>query len=89
MKTIWKYELKVMDYQETVMPIGAEILTVQIQKGIPCLWAVVDSSNKKEQRVFVLYGTGHTMIDTKLKFIGTFQFPEHNLVFHLFEKEEN
>ncbi len=42
MKRVYKYELKVDDVTELQLPSGAEILTVQVQYGIPCLWALID-----------------------------------------------
>jgi hypothetical protein len=42
MKTIYKYQLAQKDYQTLILPVGAEILTVQeqITSGL-CIWAIV------------------------------------------------
>jgi len=86
-QTIWKYPLEFQDVQTIRMPIGAEILTVQIQDGKPCLWAVVDVDDKvlTEPRFIIMYGTGHSMEVSSLdrKYIATFQIWE--LVYHVFE----
>lgn len=86
MKTIWKYELETLDLFGLDMPRGAEVLTVQMQKGKPCLWAVVDTGNDKENRTFAIHGTGHDVnnADSK-KYIGTYQLMGGDLVFHMFE----
>lgn len=88
MKSIWKYPLGVTDIQDVPMPIGAEVLSVQIQHGMPCIWAIVDTAGKTEHRVFKMYGTGHPLTinekDNEV-FIGTFQVNAGALVFHLFE----
>ena len=41
MRTIWKYELAMIGRQTVPMPADAEILSVQVQAGVPCLWALV------------------------------------------------
>jgi len=86
MKTIWKFQFEVDDNIEIEMPMGAEILTVGIQHGIPCLWALVDTEKDKIKRKFELYGTGHPVSERHKKYIGTFQTREGYLVFHLFEQ---
>jgi hypothetical protein len=87
-KTIWKYELEAESLANFQMPIGAEILTVQVQNEKPCMWALVDEDKETEQRCFEIIGTGHTMYrgeDLKRNYIGTFQLHGGSLVFHLFE----
>ena len=86
-KTIWKYELGFLDKQTILMPKGAELLSVQAQNGVPCLWALVDPIKYKEERTFELFGTGQQIVysGNYRGFIGTFHFPEKGLVFHLFE----
>lgn len=90
MKTIWKFPLTVTDVQIVMMPPGAEILSVEIQGGIICLWALIDV--KKETQLEVphqieIVGTGNPMqqIDHWLsrKFIGTVQ--QGQFVWHIFE----
>lgn len=82
MKTIWKYQLDVTDRQRLYMPKGAEILCVQNQGGVLCLWAKVDSGAKPEERVIVIVGTGRP-IHRDLKYIGTVQ--QVAFVWHVFE----
>ena len=84
-KAIWKW---FVGPNETVVsiPIGAEILTVQEQYGEPKLWALVDPSAEKEERKFVVYGTGHPVKENPGKYINTFQMNGGTLVFHVFEE---
>lgn len=87
-KTIWKFELETRDDQEIKMPIGAQVLTVQMQFGTPCLWALVDPNKEKETRTFEVVGTGHE-IDYSLTtrgYIGTYQLAQGQLIFHVFER---
>jgi hypothetical protein len=85
MKTIWKYQLVIQDSQPLTMPKGAEILTVQVQNNIPCIWALVDPDAEIEHREFCMFGTGHDFGLIDYKYIGTFQIHEGLLAFHLFE----
>ena len=92
MKTIWKYELETIDQNKIEMPIKAEILTVQIQHGTPCLWVLVDPdldpNNDKETRYFEVHGTGHIIRDdivSTRNYIGTYQLNGGALIFHVFE----
>lgn len=97
MKTIYKYELAIEDTQEIMLPIGAQILCVQMQGKSPQLWAIIDPHAPKEPRVIDIYGTGHPLGDYRLlplpkpkedpgKYIGTFQQYEGQLVWHVFER---
>lgn len=86
--TIWKFTLEVSDMQKVIMPIGAEILAVQAQNEIPCLWALVDPDAEKEIRYIEIFGTGHPVnigMGISRKYISTFQLQGGALVFHSFE----
>jgi hypothetical protein len=86
-KTIWKYELKIDDLQNVIMPVGAEILSVQMQNETPCLWALVNPDEKDtDARYIETFGTGHPVaydMGGTREFIGTYQ--TRGLVFHVFE----
>lgn len=84
MKTIWKFEIPVAESFGVGMPSGAEILSVQVQRGFPCVWAIVDSEAPQTTRYFCIRGTGHPLGEVG-KYIGTFQVHGGELVFHLFE----
>lgn len=83
MKTIYKYQLKTTDQQTITMPVGSEILSLQIQFGNPCIWVKVDTDNEVRYRTFVTFGTGHPLPENDLEFIGTYQTGQ--FVFHVFE----
>lgn len=83
---IWKYELGVIDEQHLFLPVDAKILTVQMQYGICCLWALVNEENTaKELRKIAIYGTGNPLPDNPGEYIATFQMHGGDLVFHVFE----
>lgn len=88
METIWKFELKITDEQVIRVPEGTDILCVQVQKGKPFLWAIVDKEiTTYEDRIIRTIGTGHEFEDgASLLYIGTYQLSEGDLVFHVFQK---
>jgi hypothetical protein len=92
MKTIWKFPLEITDRPNIPMPGGAEVLSVQVQNGNPCIWAIVNPESPPAARQFRILGTGHPIENLSLStdiFIGTFQLPSYGLVFHLFEMLED
>ncbi len=84
-KMIWKFHIPDPSSQivSIEMPIGAEILTVQMQGDEPCLWAVIDPSHGKETRTFRWAGTGH-LLGTVGSYIGTIQMLGGGLIWHFF-----
>jgi hypothetical protein len=87
MKRIYKYPLADSEAQEILLPLGAKILSLQVQKGIPCLW--VESNFPCSTYVpvtFITYGTGHGMADRLDEYIGTYQLYDGDLVFHVYRR---
>lgn len=87
MQTIWKFPLKVADYQQIEMPEGAEVLAVQVQHNIPCLWARVTSTNPLVEKGIFIVGTGNRVNEDCGRHLGTFQIANGSLVFHVFEEK--
>ncbi|MDP3703094.1 MAG: hypothetical protein Q8R78_01720 [Candidatus Omnitrophota bacterium] len=86
MKTVWKYPIPVAGLFTLEMPAGAEVLSVQIQRGNPMLWTLVETDFPKRERAFRIVGTGHELLNAnELEFRGTFQVRDESEVFHLFE----
>jgi hypothetical protein len=84
--TIWKYGFDIVDKFLLDLPIGARVLTAQIQNDVPCLWVLVNPNTAKEPRTFYVIGTGHELpVDIALTYISTFQQYGGALVWHLFE----
>jgi hypothetical protein len=84
MNRIYKYPIPINDEIVIVMPKGAKVLTVQIQKSQPFIWALVDTEKEPEERRFYLYGTGMTVTHCE-SYIGSFQMLGGGLIYHLFE----
>ncbi len=84
-KTIWKYPTPIKDLVEHLMPQGAHVLCVQLQRGVPTMWAIVDPEAPQETRRFRWFGTGHPLPDQpNMCYIDTIQIEDGALVFHLF-----
>lgn len=87
MLAIWKWELN-GGRTEIVMPKGSNILTVQMQRDSPCVWAMVDPKEKEtEIKTFTIVGTGHQIPWEAGWYLGTFQILDGPLVFHAFVAE--
>ncbi len=82
--TIWKFPLT----QENVdMPQGSRLLTVQIQHGVPTLWAEVNPKEETVTRRLAVIGTGWVDgIPEHLGYIATFQ--QGVMVFHVYDLGE-
>jgi hypothetical protein len=86
-KRIWKFPAPIQDDFTIELPEKAEILCVQVQREQPQLWALCRPYAATETRRFCWFGTGHPVDDAKdLRYIGTVQFHDLALVFHLFEQ---
>lgn len=86
MKTIFKFPLMMTEQQRVAMPIGAQMLTVQMQNDTPCLWALVDKSNNLHDVKIFTVGTGHEITRDDLVYIGTYQVYGGKLIFHVFRE---
>lgn len=80
-KVIYKYTIKDLVGEQTLfLPKGAQILSVQFQKDILCMWAIVNLNEaEREERVIEIVETGaymkdiETNSDYKRSFIATYQ----------------
>lgn len=85
MKTVYKYPLGVADYQLIVLPVGAKILCVKMQRGVACLWALVDKEQTQKESVTIrIAGTGHD-IEEDVEYIDTIMVAGGEMVFHFFK----
>lgn len=89
MKVIYKYPLAAANLQTIKMPEDAELLCVQMQKGEPCLWAMVDPSKSDEDRRIEILCTGEEVIEdmgVDRKYISTIQAFDGTYIYHVFER---
>lgn len=92
MKTIWKFDLSIATEQAIDMPVGAEILDLQIQGpgGGLKVWALVDPDAEVAPRRFYIFGTGHYVeVEETAKYVGTVQVYGGSLVWHIFDAGED
>lgn len=61
--TIWKFPLNNHAGIHTVsLPLNAKVLSIQFQRRLPTLWALVDPNIKEvERRTFYISMTGETI----------------------------
>lgn len=88
MKTIYKYPLPIGDSVSITMCEPAEILSIQVQHGVPFVWALIDDEGPPVKRKFRIAGTGHPLVslgEFKFRFIDTIQLEGGSLVFHVFQ----
>ena len=66
------------------MPANATVLALQLQRGVPTLWAQVDPRGPAVTRTFRWVGTG-SEVPSGGEYIGTAQMQGGDFVFHLYE----
>ncbi len=88
MRVIYKYPLQITytGDQEVEMPKFSDLLCVQMQNEVLCLWAEVDTKHENEARKIRIFGTGH---EIPAYFgghhLGTIQQNGGALIWHVFE----
>jgi len=88
MKTVYKYPFNFDDIIKLKLPYGSEILTVQEQNGVLCLWALVDDEvSESEFKTYTLrmVGTDHPIEYDNSRYINTVQTAGGKLVWHFFD----
>jgi len=85
MSPVWKFPFEVKDHVFAIeMPEGAEILSLQVQRDVPAIWAFIPKPRApKIERSFWICVTGGSCPPGK--YIGTFQLAGGQFVGHLFE----
>lgn len=70
-KTIWKYQLPILERFVLRLPEGAEIIRIADQGGMLWAWAVVDTTAPLVERTFRAVKTGAAMPnDVGLTYLG-------------------
>lgn len=80
---VLKFTLHITDLQIIEMPAEAKLLTVQMQNGLPRLWALCEENNPASRRKIAICGTGHEQDGGA--YISSFNIDGGALVFHVFE----
>lgn len=86
MQKIYKYPISMGESQILNLPL-INVLTVQMQNGIPCLWAIIDETRPPRSIEILCLCTGYSLGPSILSnaiYISTIQ--TSGLVFHYFYK---
>lgn len=93
MRTIHKFPLAITDIQNIALPNQVKILCVQMQRGVPCLWVLLDPDEPYRMVAIIMRGTGHPIDDDDEvgDYIGTVQqeivgLAASILVWHVFAR---
>ncbi len=87
MMSIWKFPIERAGKQVIEIPSDAQILSVHLQSGCLCLWAVVSTDSPPETRTISIFGTGHPFDREAGEFIGT--VIDGQFVWHVFAETPN
>lgn len=89
MKRIYKYPFEILGKTTVSLPVGAKILTIQIDEkdNTPCIWALVDPTiEMKKKKTLYIYGTGHDIhLIEGLNYLSTIQ--KNGFVWHIFDEK--
>ncbi len=90
MRTIWKFNTPFKEKFQVVMPIGAKLRFVGLDKdNIPCIWAEVNTMEAEEERFFELIGTGNDMtgdMGIERKYVGSYRYQNGEFIGHIYER---
>lgn len=84
---ILKYELMLRDLQLRILPRHAQPLTVQMQRGKPMMWALVDTTDPEVEEIAVYtIGTGQPFPPGAdvATYLGTYLQGNGEFVWHVF-----
>jgi hypothetical protein len=85
MRQIFKYQLEVKKWQTLILPVSFKPLTLQVQAGVPCMWAEVETTEETASFTFGMFPTGHIELpNSEMKYLGTVQMGNGSLVFHYY-----
>ena len=85
---IYKYELMRKNEFTVNLPRGFKFLDVQVQRGKPYMWCLVDENESAYPTTFYIHSTGRSVDTAHKEFLGTFQMHDGDFVFHLFQKSQ-
>lgn len=71
---IYKYPLEFKPEQTIDIPMGSNIIALQMQGKNPCIWAIVSPEAKTTPVIFRMYMTGEEIDNPQSKaYVGTVQ----------------
>ena len=90
-RTIFKYQMPVLEYFTMALPIGSEIIRVADQGGMFWMWAMVRTDVPDETRYFRAFKCGGKIPDDlSLRYLGFCAvFVQMELGLYIFEEVNN
>ncbi len=87
---VYKYPLPLETEACIEMPSGAQVLSVQAQRGRPMVWALVDVEAPPATHWFHVCGTGIPVAfsASNPRFLGTFQLEDGFVMVHVWYSGE-
>ena len=85
MRTVWKVELVIQEIQTVMLPERYEIISLMVQHGTPCLWAIVNPEHPKYGVRILIHGTGHPISDDAGEFLGSFMLTDGGFIGHVWK----
>lgn len=83
MRTIWKFPLSIVDYQQIGPPRDAIPRHVGLDPaGKPCIWFEVDTDEPPATAEVYVVGTGNPIPPEAKKYLGSFN--QDRFVWHVF-----
>ena len=94
MQTIYRYNLKLTEEQTISFPSLAEsgrmlepheqVLKVDIIRGIPSIWVLVDTELPECELPLTIYGTGWSTHKAREQYLGSVIFDDSGEIYHVF-----
>lgn len=81
---VYKYPLALAAHQRLPLPVGAQVLAVQMQYNTPMLWAIVNPQGPFEFFDVLIEGTGQEHNELYSRHLGTVQ--HDGMVWHFFTR---
>jgi|SRR6187455_1655196 len=95
MRTIWKWELRLLPTQEIEVPENTEILSVQrVGAGITasmCMWGKVNTENRMVKLTIDIFETGKPAFEPHVPrvYLATLQYNEGGYIVHVFRRDNH
>jgi hypothetical protein len=86
---IYKYPLKLERFQLLPMPMNVRMLCIQMQRGVPTLWAQCEVDESVMYRKIRCYPTGVNDGPIVGQYIGTVQQLDGDLIWHYYDEGPN
>lgn len=90
MQTVWKYPLKIEDRQVIDIPhlsSSINVLHIDVVDGDIYMWCEVDPDNPPVETTILCFGTGHPILWSDLKHLGT--VINNGFVWHFYTPSDN